>query len=242
MLPLGLTWIGGSGAGRGSCDPCRSFCVIIRSTSSGSAARMRSPVRRLKQNARIGKRDGPVAKVGHNQPNRHHVVARRNQPGRWTLFPAYRRARRRWPHARADAFQLPGMKWPAAPGAACDRWPSPAAPQEQEQRDSPQNLHRAQLYHSRLDHPTIRPAERPVRLRMILFFYNLALFVALIAGAPWWLWRMATTHKYREGLMERLGAFRGWLASSRAGRTPAHLAPCRLRRRSSRHHATGQGA
>jgi 3-deoxy-D-manno-octulosonic-acid transferase len=40
---------------------------------------------------------------------------------------------------------------------------------------------------------------------MTLFFYNLALFVALIAGAPWWLWRMATTHKYREGLFERLG-------------------------------------
>jgi len=40
---------------------------------------------------------------------------------------------------------------------------------------------------------------------MILFFYNLALFLALIAGAPWWLWRMATTHKYRQGLMERLG-------------------------------------
>ncbi|MGB8030666.1 MAG: 3-deoxy-D-manno-octulosonic acid transferase [Terracidiphilus sp.] len=40
---------------------------------------------------------------------------------------------------------------------------------------------------------------------MTLFFYNLALFLALIAGAPWWLWRMATTHKYREGLMERLG-------------------------------------
>jgi len=45
----------------------------------------------------------------------------------------------------------------------------------------------------------------PVRLRMILYFYNLALFLALIACAPWWLWRMATTHKYREGLMERLG-------------------------------------
>jgi 3-deoxy-D-manno-octulosonic-acid transferase len=40
---------------------------------------------------------------------------------------------------------------------------------------------------------------------MILFFYNLALIVALVAGAPWWLWRMATTHKYREGLIERLG-------------------------------------
>lgn len=40
---------------------------------------------------------------------------------------------------------------------------------------------------------------------MILFFYNFALFVALIAGAPWWLWRMATTRKYREGFFERLG-------------------------------------
>lgn len=40
---------------------------------------------------------------------------------------------------------------------------------------------------------------------MILFFYNLALLAALVASAPWWLWRMATTHKYREGLAERLG-------------------------------------
>jgi len=43
---------------------------------------------------------------------------------------------------------------------------------------------------------------------MILFFYNLALLAALVAGAPWWLWRMATTHKYREGLLERLGRVR----------------------------------
>lgn len=40
---------------------------------------------------------------------------------------------------------------------------------------------------------------------MILFFYNLALLTALAIGAPWWLWRMATTLKYREGLMQRLG-------------------------------------
>ena len=43
---------------------------------------------------------------------------------------------------------------------------------------------------------------------MILFFYNLALLAALVAGAPWWLWKMATTHKYREGLAERLGRVR----------------------------------
>ena len=49
---------------------------------------------------------------------------------------------------------------------------------------------------------------------MILFFYNVALFVALVAGAPWWLWRMATTHKYREGLLERLGRIPPGLASS----------------------------
>jgi len=40
---------------------------------------------------------------------------------------------------------------------------------------------------------------------MILFFYNLALLAGLVAGAPWWLWRMATTHKYRQGLAQRLG-------------------------------------
>jgi 3-deoxy-D-manno-octulosonic-acid transferase len=40
---------------------------------------------------------------------------------------------------------------------------------------------------------------------MILFFYNLALLAVLVIGSPWWLWRMATTQKYREGLMERLG-------------------------------------
>jgi hypothetical protein len=28
---------------------------------------------------------------------------------------------------------------------------------------------------------------------MILFFYNIALIVALVAGAPWWLWQMAAT-------------------------------------------------
>jgi len=40
---------------------------------------------------------------------------------------------------------------------------------------------------------------------MILFLYNLALLGALVAGAPWWLWRIATTQKYREGLGQRLG-------------------------------------
>jgi 3-deoxy-D-manno-octulosonic-acid transferase len=43
---------------------------------------------------------------------------------------------------------------------------------------------------------------------MILFFYNLALLVVLVAGSPWWLWRIATTRKYRNGLAERLGRVR----------------------------------
>jgi 3-deoxy-D-manno-octulosonic-acid transferase len=40
---------------------------------------------------------------------------------------------------------------------------------------------------------------------MILVLYNLALVAALVLSAPWWLWKMATTHKYREGMRERLG-------------------------------------
>jgi len=43
---------------------------------------------------------------------------------------------------------------------------------------------------------------------MTLFFYNVALLAALVIGSPWWLWRMATTQKYREGLLERLGRVR----------------------------------
>ena len=43
---------------------------------------------------------------------------------------------------------------------------------------------------------------------MILFFYNLALILVLLVSAPWWLFLMATTQKYREGFLERLGAVR----------------------------------
>ena len=43
---------------------------------------------------------------------------------------------------------------------------------------------------------------------MILFFYNLALILLLLASAPWWLFLMVTTQKYREGFLERLGAVR----------------------------------
>jgi 3-deoxy-D-manno-octulosonic-acid transferase len=51
---------------------------------------------------------------------------------------------------------------------------------------------------------------------MILFFYNLALLAALLVGAPWWLFRMATAQKYREGLLQRLGRVQS--PNGRAGR------------------------
>src|SRR5215472_2486372 len=50
---------------------------------------------------------------------------------------------------------------------------------------------------------------------MVIFFYNVALLAALVAGAPWWLWRMATTQKYREGMKERLGWIRAGLIADR---------------------------
>jgi 3-deoxy-D-manno-octulosonic-acid transferase len=53
---------------------------------------------------------------------------------------------------------------------------------------------------------------------MILLFYNLAMLAALAMSAPWWLWKMATTHKYREGLLERLGRI-----PTRLGRVPASV-------------------
>ena len=39
----------------------------------------------------------------------------------------------------------------------------------------------------------------------MLILYSLALLLVLTLGAPWWLFRMATSGKYREGLTERLG-------------------------------------
>jgi 3-deoxy-D-manno-octulosonic-acid transferase len=51
---------------------------------------------------------------------------------------------------------------------------------------------------------------------MTLIFYNLALLAALMASAPWWLWRMVTTRKYRDGLKERLGEVPASLARLRA--------------------------
>jgi 3-deoxy-D-manno-octulosonic-acid transferase len=40
---------------------------------------------------------------------------------------------------------------------------------------------------------------------MILLVYNLALLVLLVAGLPWWVFRVLFTRKYREGFRARLG-------------------------------------
>jgi 3-deoxy-D-manno-octulosonic-acid transferase len=39
-----------------------------------------------------------------------------------------------------------------------------------------------------------------------MLLYSLALTVGLVVSAPWWLARMATTSRYREGLRQRLGS------------------------------------
>jgi 3-deoxy-D-manno-octulosonic-acid transferase len=51
---------------------------------------------------------------------------------------------------------------------------------------------------------------------MILFLYNAALLLGLVLSLPWWLWRLATTEKYREGLLERLG----WVKRIETGGRP----------------------
>jgi 3-deoxy-D-manno-octulosonic-acid transferase len=40
---------------------------------------------------------------------------------------------------------------------------------------------------------------------MFMVLYSLLLALGLVVSAPWWLWRMAASGRYREGLTERLG-------------------------------------
>ncbi len=60
-------------------------------------------------------------------------------------------------------------------------------------------------------------------------FYSFALVVALGVSSPWWVWKMATTDKYRKGLAERLG------------RVPPPLAPAGDNRRVIWIHAVSVG-
>jgi 3-deoxy-D-manno-octulosonic-acid transferase len=58
---------------------------------------------------------------------------------------------------------------------------------------------------------------------MMMFVYNLALLAVLIVGAPWWIWRMATTQKYREGLAARIGRIPAALRGGAKGRSVVWL-------------------
>jgi 3-deoxy-D-manno-octulosonic-acid transferase len=49
----------------------------------------------------------------------------------------------------------------------------------------------------------------------MVVLYNLALAIALVASAPWWLLRMTRAGKYRAGLRERLGGVPARIAASR---------------------------
>jgi 3-deoxy-D-manno-octulosonic-acid transferase len=51
-----------------------------------------------------------------------------------------------------------------------------------------------------------------------MLFYSVAMLVGLVLSAPWWLLRMMTTQRYREGLKERLGAVPMRLRDFVAGR------------------------
>lgn len=53
---------------------------------------------------------------------------------------------------------------------------------------------------------------------MRIFVYNLALLAVLLLGAPWWIFRMVTTQKYREGLAARLGRIPAALRPVAGGR------------------------
>jgi 3-deoxy-D-manno-octulosonic-acid transferase len=49
-------------------------------------------------------------------------------------------------------------------------------------------------------------------------FYSLWFALALVLTSPWWLWRMITTGRYREGLAGRLGAVPAGLREAVAGK------------------------
>ena len=53
---------------------------------------------------------------------------------------------------------------------------------------------------------------------MILAIYSALLAAVLVAGAPWWLARMATSGRYRAGLAGRLGRVPAGLSEAVAGR------------------------
>ena len=69
--------------------------------------------------------------------------------------------------------------------------------------------------------------------------YSFALLLVLVLGSPYWIFRMATSGKYREGLSERLGfvparlrrteSAPAWGSTRRPSPTPSCWPPPRLR-------------
>ena len=53
---------------------------------------------------------------------------------------------------------------------------------------------------------------------MLMFGYSALMGLGLLLSAPWWLVRMATTERYREGLRERLGGVPARLLTAIAGK------------------------
>ncbi len=53
---------------------------------------------------------------------------------------------------------------------------------------------------------------------MAMIVYSFLLLLALVVSAPWWLWRMLTAGRYREGLGERLGQVPRAVRDATAGR------------------------
>jgi 3-deoxy-D-manno-octulosonic-acid transferase len=53
---------------------------------------------------------------------------------------------------------------------------------------------------------------------MTMLVYSALLTLALVIGSPWWLLRMATTKRYREGLLQRLGEVPEGVPAANAGK------------------------
>ena len=158
----------------------------------------------LKENASVAQRDGAIAIVGDDETHRHDAVAEIIDAEDGLFFPGvigfggdgHLFVRVHLDGGKGCGRLHGGRSVVAGPGG---QGLTEKSQQEQQKWNCPHDLHRARLYHLNLDSGKARTS------RMILIFYNLALLVALVAGTPWWLWKMATTHKYRVGLGERLG-------------------------------------
>jgi 3-deoxy-D-manno-octulosonic-acid transferase len=64
------------------------------------------------------------------------------------------------------------------------------------------NEAKKESFHPRRDYHS---SSKLLFARMTLFFYNVALALVFLLGSPYWLFRILTTEKYRQGLKERLG-------------------------------------